>query len=1077
MTLPTEIAQWLGFTEESFLIQDGLLRLGDMVEAPPDAISLCDKETRTQHILSLDNSNAGELCSRIEQLCRRETGGFKNLLKYRISALKGLWNARKKFDTWEKEREEVGIPSVRQRKNGSHDSSSNFSSKLSLLLLFPLIKSQASVDPSLCQVTTKLLLESLRECPPLSLKEPGDCLDGIEDLVCSWLGEGADGRVRETARSQASLETAAAALVTLACARNSTKTLVHTIYMLHQLKSLEHLPVHDIISIFGALEGGANVPPTLSSSKHINCWPYNDQINNIDEEPINDLAKRSISTDGSYFYITNSNGCGLSKMGTGLSGTMRGFIYTKNTSFEAGFVAYASNVLLYRPYSLENNENSGNIGVIVDMNTLQPKNTINSNPALMIDCKGQVSTLSLTSNGMEFYWIRNINTNSDDCPVTSHVSNLIILDVFCIDSTTNIIKMCSTRKILSKKEECHEKSASIENLLRPKRSNSTSGSLESASQSTHSSVGLNQNTNKDDSSTSVGIPIKTLRLCPIITCGNFITIISPATPATSPASHLARTLFSGGTNSSKSYAVCNSFSIKDGFFNSKADLIDANNSAFSKGALLTSMCATFDTFNNSIWVASMDHIDQFQNTGHQAASFNYEKLGIVRNLRIMTNREDNMASLQEVTSTLIEHTGLVSLHLMATHQSNSAYNPNCEKIADMKHVEMIIALLEEAVSRSDEKGTLCLLVLVQFVIKSSRFDKITENWKELFSRLRSSLWKIIKKNDNEKTTSEACKTVLEALHLLYPTYVNRTDLLTSLLIEESKDIGSLKLRQLILTHFSLILNNSNDEAQKQFLWRAFDLNQIIIKHTVRETKMLINGLTEVGEENIEILSTTPKSTGSLQYVSSLMKSLLAKCLLENMDDEEELQIVIDIIEELFDCCLDLFEYLKEKVIFFDKFDSDGEKKIRISAIENIIKNSVLSRGLLPTATLMTEPPFQSLDICQNFISKLIQLSNITCEISKLIISIGKQKEKNEDNNHSSIFSTLKVPEPWKAGKIIESSHPLRDNYKFKETIKIPGATCLYLKFDKRCSTQYDYDKLVLHTGLFRRPTLFSFLQT
>ena len=81
MSLPTEIAQWLGFTEESFLIQDGLLRLGDMVEAPPDAISLCDKETRTQHILSLDISNAGELCSRIEQLCRRETGGFKNLLK------------------------------------------------------------------------------------------------------------------------------------------------------------------------------------------------------------------------------------------------------------------------------------------------------------------------------------------------------------------------------------------------------------------------------------------------------------------------------------------------------------------------------------------------------------------------------------------------------------------------------------------------------------------------------------------------------------------------------------------------------------------------------------------------------------------------------------------------------------------------------------------------------------------------------------------------------------------------------------------------------------------------------------
>ncbi len=35
------------------------------------------------------------------------------------------------------------------------------------------------------------------------------------------------------------------------------------------------------------------------------------------------------------------------------------------------------------------------------------------------------------------------------------------------------------------------------------------------------------------------------------------------------------------------------------------------------------------------------------------------------------------------------------------------------------------------------------------------------------------------------------------------------------------------------------------------------------------------------------------------------------------------------------------------------------------------------------------------------------------------------------------------------GRVIESPHPLKDNYKLKETVHIPGARCLYLKFDSK----------------------------
>ena len=57
-----------------------------------------------------------------------------------------------------------------------------------------------------------------------------------------------------------------------------------------------------------------------------------------------------------------------------------------------------------------------------------------------------------------------------------------------------------------------------------------------------------------------------------------------------------------------------------------------------------------------------------------------------------------------------------------------------------------------------------------------------------------------------------------------------------------------------------------------------------------------------------------------------------------------------------------------------------------------------------------------------------------------------------------------MPSPWATGRTIETIHPVRDNYKFKESVSFPGARNLYLKFDSRCSSQYDYDKVIVYAG-------------
>jgi hypothetical protein len=57
-----------------------------------------------------------------------------------------------------------------------------------------------------------------------------------------------------------------------------------------------------------------------------------------------------------------------------------------------------------------------------------------------------------------------------------------------------------------------------------------------------------------------------------------------------------------------------------------------------------------------------------------------------------------------------------------------------------------------------------------------------------------------------------------------------------------------------------------------------------------------------------------------------------------------------------------------------------------------------------------------------------------------------------------------IPDPHASGSVIESVHPLRDHYRFSETRTLEGAKSLFLTFDSRSCSQYDYDKLVISAG-------------
>lgn len=217
-------SQWLSVTEETLFLHDGLLRVTDLVELPRDVNTVNELD---REVISFDSKSPFELSDKLKTVCGTHNNAYTRLLEYRLNALKGLWNAQKQISLGEQSERnesthEETIALLKKQGLWKEVEQASFSTRVSLLLVLPLLHSQSKFDPSLCGVTAELLLTCLRDCPPLSLtKEPADCLNGLENLLCGWLGELRDTTLPKLkgVGDPAQKVNAASALIALACAR------------------------------------------------------------------------------------------------------------------------------------------------------------------------------------------------------------------------------------------------------------------------------------------------------------------------------------------------------------------------------------------------------------------------------------------------------------------------------------------------------------------------------------------------------------------------------------------------------------------------------------------------------------------------------------------------------------------------------------------------------------------------------------------------------------------------------------------------------------------------------------------
>ncbi|KAL1270511.1 hypothetical protein QQF64_029527 [Cirrhinus molitorella] len=474
-------SQWLSVKEETIFLHDGLIRVTDLAELPSE-IGVSEQGESEQEILTFETKNPVELAERLRAVCGNQSNAYTRLLEYRLNALRGLWGAQRQLALEEQQEHDGVVPGSTggaddetmallkrqgflqpQHHHHPHHppmpagtDQAPFTSRVGLLLVFPLLQSQTRHDPALCGVTAEVLLACLRDCQPLSLgKEPADCLNGLERLLCSWLEEKCEPEGVAQAGpllTQQQRQNAAAALVALSCARGSLKTFIHTVHLLQKQTDLGQLPVADVLYRLLLLEGGPGSPSCLLGGKHSVSWGFEDMLPTPESSAAGAESKdtdlgRSLATDGYYLYTTNSFGKGLSKLGSGQHGTLRGFVYCRNEELEAGWVAHSSGFLLHRPASFDTKPQQ--LCQVIDPFTLQVSQVV-AMPLHHFPVGSCLTSLRLCSDGTYLYWVWSpVSINEK-----TQKGHSVFMDVFQLTTESGlcVASPIQDRVILSRKE-------------------------------------------------------------------------------------------------------------------------------------------------------------------------------------------------------------------------------------------------------------------------------------------------------------------------------------------------------------------------------------------------------------------------------------------------------------------------------------------------------------------------------------------------------------------------------------------------------------------------------------------------
>jgi len=207
--------------------------------------------------------------------------------------------------------------------------------------------------------TARILLGLLLELPAMSLGHDFQApLDQLESLFGEWIQQ----------RGEAFQEIGMSVMVGLCCARGSLSSILKTIRLLQENQNVDTvLPVGKILQNLPSLEMRVGKACRISGCRHVSTWQYDDQLDPFVEKsetipphsstPGNEntlhVAEKvpnwhGLAADGTYLFVSGIRGKGLAKIGTGLKGSLQGFLYHRNNDTQTDFIAFGNGLLIAR---------------------------------------------------------------------------------------------------------------------------------------------------------------------------------------------------------------------------------------------------------------------------------------------------------------------------------------------------------------------------------------------------------------------------------------------------------------------------------------------------------------------------------------------------------------------------------------------------------------------------------------------------------------------------------------------------------------------------------------------------------
>lgn len=668
-------------------------------------------------------SNTSDLSKKILQLSTLHVQSVGLHHRYQWHVLEKAWrHQHQKSQEKEKSQSPQEDNRVSQEKPQGQ-----FGFKLSLCLLVPMIEMFATSHSPVAISSLQLILDELSPVPVASLRnDTSISLDKLENLLLQW-----------ASNSDPAYQTSGpAAMIAVVCARGTVSSFAKTILMLENLTApLRSLPVAGILRKLNNSRNAIAKPCAIHSDKHVISWPYDDRLSLLafqagvplgtmvhptlisameQEEPgpstaqilrlqppstsprspttttattsnrtsspaqssnyQEELHRHFVATDGKFLFCTGPDGNGLSKVGTGVGGTLQAWVYHCDIHLSCGFLAFSNDILISRPLDLDDRKVSGHhiIGVTIDPLTLKPEKVIilEKTPDTEEFFQKPVLTLGMTSDGQFLYLIRaelpplsptphsgrdatpgqletppnspvisvflDILQVTQDPEATYAIAKPKYLHIPLIYSPNDPEKVSGSAPPAPPSEDLRPTNDTVVSTVRRSRSVRMSaqgppppppppppaapGSLESLI-------------------TSLNLSVKQLQSSFYFTCGNFLTIVTGTSIHYLSASglNLGPSLTAAMSITNRQYcpvmsSTCSKTIGTQLHFNlsnlspetsrthlpaSRQDFINGNpDSSFFHGALIPEVAATYDPVNNLIWTCNGVYADSWRNSGH-----------------------------------------------------------------------------------------------------------------------------------------------------------------------------------------------------------------------------------------------------------------------------------------------------------------------------------------------------------------------------------------------------------------------------------------------------------------------------